>query len=635
MRKFRAPAVPLFTVDPYFSVWSKYTRLNADVPMHWTGARNYVLGAMRVDGVNAAFLGFDRNMRKFEQISLDIDALSTKAVFEGFGIRASVRMMTPLFLDDVNLLSRPVSYMEVRWEPTDGKAHEVSLSVSAEDTLVLNSKGQKPIVTEEFRVGGVSGLKMGAEEQNVLNRSGDDLRIDWGYLYLGMRGETRTEAGAHMIRVEKNLAAGEPGLVLLAYDDVESIQYFGKNLVSPWRDGGKCIRCAITAANEEYETLVSRADKFSAELYAEAVAAGGKKYADLLNLAYRQILAAAKLVRDEAGDLLYISKECFSNGCAATVDVSYPSIPIFLRYNPELVRAMMRPIYKFAASPAWEFDFAPHDAGQYPLVNGQVYGLDRATGKLRYEMQMPVEECGNMIIMEATAVLADGKTDFPKSHFDTLLGWTEYLIRFGDDPENQLCTDDFAGHLAHNCNLSLKAIMGIMGTSVLCDKLGKKDEAEKFAAIAKEKAQSWVARAANGDGSYRLAFDKPDSFSMKYNMVWDKIWGTGLFPAEVVESEIASYFAKMNRYGLPLDSRADNTKSDWLVWTATMAKTKGDFEKFIAPLWRTYDESFSHVPMTDWYDTVTGGKVGFQHRTVQGGLFIKLLEKSGKLAYRK
>ncbi|MDY4898800.1 MAG: DUF1793 domain-containing protein, partial [Eubacteriales bacterium] len=124
-----------------------------------------------------------------------------------------------------------------------------------------------------------------------------------------------------------------------------------------------------------------------------------------------------------------------------------------------------------------------------------------------------------------------------------------------------------------------------------------------------------------------------DTFSMKYNMVWDKIWGTRLFPQNVMRREIASNFTHFNSYGMPLDSRADYTKSDWLVWTATMAASRRDFERFVAPLWDEYNESDSRVPMTDWYDTISGYKVGFQHRTVQGGLFIKLLDASGKLKY--
>ena len=118
-------------------------------------------------------------------------------------------------------------------------------------------------------------------------------------------------------------------------------------------------------------------------------------------MAYRQVVAAHKLAVDENGEILWVSKECFSNGCAATVDVSYPSIPLFLLYNPELVKGMMRPIFRYAASDAWPFDFAPHDAGQFPLLNGQVYanGTDPKD-------QMPVEECGNMLVMMAAVCLA-------------------------------------------------------------------------------------------------------------------------------------------------------------------------------------------------------------------------------------
>ena len=80
-----------------------------------------------------------------------------------------------------------------------------------------------------------------------------------------------------------------------------------------------------------------------------------------------------------------------------------------------------------------------------------------------------------------------------------------------------------------------------------------------------------------------------------------------------------------NKYGMPLDSRADYTKSDWLVWVASMSSSKDIFEKYIEPLWKAYNESSSRVPMTDWYDTVSGKMVSFQHRTVQGGLFMRML----------
>jgi hypothetical protein len=122
---------------------------------------------------------------------------------------------------------------------------------------------------------------------------------------------------------------------------------------------------------------------------------------------------------------------------------------------------------------------------------------------------------------------------------------------------------------------------------------------------------------------------------MKYNMVWDKIWGTELFSDKVVKKEISSNFTRFNKYGMPLDSRCDQTKSDWLVWTATMTKGGAEFKKFIAPLWNFYNETPDRIPMSDWYDTVSGHYIGFIHRTVQGGLYIKMLENSGKLKYTK
>ena len=467
-------------------------------------------------------------------------------------------------------------------------------------------------------------MKMGNENQKPLNRSGDQVRIDWGYLYLASdsaeaKGDVIDVFGDTQVEICAPIKENQPLMFYFAYDDVESIEYFGKHLRSYWNKDGQNILDAIAEAAEEYGVLNERCTAFSKKLYDDAFAAGGEKYAELLSLTYRQVIAAHKLVLDENGDILYISKECNSNGCAATVDVSYPSTPMYLLYNPELVKGMMRPVYKYAESDAWKFDFAPHDIGQYPLLNGQVYGDNQE------KWQMPVEECGNMLVMEANVALATGMADFAAEHLDMLKGWCDYLIRFGTDPENQICTDDFAGHLAHNCNLSLKAIMGIQGMSMIMKMLGDKKLAKFYRSEAEKMAETWLKTAANADGSTKLAFDQPDTYSMKYNMVWDRVWKTKLFSQEFKDSELEHNKKHFNKYGMPLDSRADYTKSDWLVWTASMASSKKVFMQYIAPLWKTYDESESRVPMTDWYDTVSGRWVSFRHRSVQGGLFMRVL----------
>ena len=635
--KLRAPAVPIITVDPYFSVWATDTRLNTAPLVHWSSKPNTIIGTVFVDGVEYSFLGHANSYLKLDQISLDITALSTAAVFEGAGIRLHMRLTTPTILTDLELLTRPVSYMALSYESTDGKAHDVKAQVLVREDLCLKHPRQSEVSVEEVHSGNVHGMRMGNVEQAPLHESGDAICIDWGYVYLTARGEgvttgiVRARDNTVRIAVAMPMCEGQEALYLFAYDDIYSIEYFGRHLRSYWNRDGKTILEAICKAAEDYEEVTARCDSFASTLYADAQAAGGEKYAELLSLAYRQVIAAHKLAIDESGDILYISKECLSNGCAATVDVSYPSTPLFLIYNPELVKGMMRPIYRYADSEHWKsklgYDFAPHDAGQYPLVNGQKYGSHKG---FSLDTQMPVEECGNMIIMEANVALVSGDASFAESHIDTLLAWCDYLIKYGTDPEHQLCTDDFAGHLAHNCNLSLKAIMGIAGMSLILKMLGRERESTKYMRIARKMAKTWRETATNSDGSTKLAFDREGTWSMKYNMVWDKVWGTGIFSQRFMDGELRHNATHINRYGMPLDCRADYTKSDWLVWTASMASTRKTFEKFIAPLWLAYNESNSRVPMTDWYDTKSAYKNGFQHRTVQGGLYMRVLMEKMK-----
>ncbi len=622
--KLRAPAVPLITIDPYFSVWSRDENINFYETEHWTNKPNSIIGTVFIDEKEYLFLGYDRDILKLDQKSIEIDAFSTTVQMENDIISLNLKFTSPVLINDLELLTRPVSYLAVDYKLKDNKKHNVKIDIRVSDELCLDEAGQNDVIKEEVKAGNLIGMRMGNEEQKPLNRSGDDIRIDWGYVYLltnckNAITKTSDRHSREYIHTVCEVNENEKTLFFFAYDDIESIEYFKKPLKSYWNRNGKTILEAIKEASEDYENTLKRCNEFSEKLYNDAVNVGGEKYAELLLLSYRQVIAAHKLVLDENGEILYISKECNSNGCAVTVDVSYPSTPLFLLYNSELVKGMMRPIYKYAQSSEWSFDFAPHDVGQYPLVNGQVYGENQ----LKY--QMPVEECGNMLVMETNVALATKSTEFALSHIETLEKWCKYLIEYGADPGNQLCTDDFAGHLEHNCNLSLKAIMGLRGMAIIMEMAGNQEKAEFYKAEAEKMAENWLKTAVDENGESLLAFDRPGTFSMKYNMVWDRVWGTGLFSQEFMDRELSNNKKYFNKYGMPLDSRADYTKSDWLVWVASMASDKKVFEEFIAPLWLSYNDSTTRVALTDWYDTKSGNMVSFKHRTVQGGLFMKIL----------
>lgn len=617
--EMRMPSVPLIAVDPYFSVWSR-DKINTRDPEHWTGSRNAMRGTVKVDGESLCFLGKPCGA-VIEQKSLDIDAMSTTVVYANDKIELTAVFTSPMLVTDLYYASRPVSYLELSFRSLDGKEHAVSAKVSVSEELVLNLAGEGRACSETAQVGGASAVKMGSGAQKVLWRCGDDVRIDWGYFYLAVKGDARTGNEVfddlYAVYAETDLTSG--ALFAFAYDDIHSLIYFGQPVRAYWKRGGKTIEQAIEEALEEYDTLLARCRSFGENLWEDAVAAGGEKYAELLQLAYRQVMAAHKLAVDEEGKLLYISKECFSNGCAATVDVTYPSAPLFLYYNPELLEGMLRPVMRFAESGDWKYDYAPHDVGCYPFVNGQVY----SAGTEVY--QMPVEECGNMIILTAALCDALGSADFAAEHIRLLEQWNRYLTQYGRDPGNQLCTDDFAGHMPHNCNLSVKAIMGIAGYARILQRLGRDEEAKSAMEKAREYADALCRRAQNIDGSYRLAFDRPETFSLKYNAVWDRLWDTGLFPEEFYAGEIRRYKKEALPYGVPLDSREQYTKSDWLVWAGCLAKDREEFMFFAELLWKAYHTMRTRVPMTDWYYADTSEMCAFRHRSVQGGLFLKLL----------
>ena len=644
MTNFRPPSVPLITVDPYFSIWSSADHLYDDFTRHWTGARNSLTGLISIDSKVFRFMGkVEHNCERYytepkplEQISVEVLPLTTIYTFENELVELKLEFMTPLLLDELEILSRPFSYISYKVNSKNNKEHDIKVyfDISAEAAVDHTTQKVKLSSTDY-------SLCIGTTEQNVLGKAGDDTRIDWGYLHMmapkanclftNSKGRKAFVHGRTIESIDINneytvrddfplmaaVYSSNAGLLCIGYDDIKSMEYFGEHLEAYWRKDGAEFKDAAASSIGDYQSIKEKVNKFDSALIQKGKKAGGERYAQILALAYRQAIAAHKTVWD-GKDLLFISKECFSNGCAATVDVTYPSIPLFLIYNPELVKGMLRPVFEYAKSDAWEFDFAPHDVGTYPLLNGQVYG----DNMLKY--QMPVEECGNMLISTAAVCVAEKSPKFAMENKDSLMKWANYLEQKGFDPENQLCTDDFAGHLAHNSNLSVKAIMGIASWGMICNMI-EQNSGNKYLENARVLAANWK-ETARYDNHYKLAFDLENSWSLKYNLVWDKIFATNIFDKDIFEDEVKYYLTKFNDSGIPLDNRADYTKLDWMLWATVLTENEEFIEKTMDTIMNMINSTTDRVPLTDWYDTVTARQIGFQHRTVVGGLFIRLID---------
>ena len=500
-KSLRYAAVPLVTIDPYLSIWSASNHLYDDVTRHWTDRRSAMSGFVKVDGKWFRFMGTVKTERcrcvkepkGLPQKHCHVTATQSVYDFENELLKLRVTFTSPLLMDDLLLMSRPVSYISYELEYLDGHEHDtqVYFDVSS-DICVENANTELEFIqTNSFVSCG--------RNTNVLERSGDDVLIDWGYLYLLAPDAVHRiydewqrvglfvwKQNCTGIQEKRKVADGHPvlsalrdfgntkkaeGFICIAYDDLYSIEYFGKKLKGFWTANGDDFNAILKKAVEEYDVIKEKCDAFDLA-FRNKTSLVSEKYADLACLAYRQVIAGHKLVHQE-GKPLFFSKECGSNGCIGTVDITYPSMPLFMVYSPCLIKAMLEPVFEYAkGAHGWEFEFAPHDVGQYPKANGQVYGMESADPDYIMAHQMPIEECGNMLLCMAAACKAENDFEYAMTHFAVLKQWADYLVRTGWNPQNQLCTDDFAGHMAHNCNLAIKAILGIAAFGYICNQLG-------------------------------------------------------------------------------------------------------------------------------------------------------------------
>ena len=589
------------------------------------------------------------NFQVVTQKSCVVMPTSTYYAFKCGGVDLDVVFTTPLVMDDLELFTTPLTYISYQVRSNDGATHDVSLLVETSAAMSLSNSSQtaQTRFLSATSCPGLNVVRTGNASQSPLSHTGE--LIDWGYYYVSTQAEqgktlsilTHNEAIGQFLakgqiqeqksyRIDKGspyhsiaytdslgLIGSQPtgSFLSLSYDDVYSIQFFGSNRKPYWAQEGKVsITSRINDLHTNYASIMERCRQMDEKVYDDAYKTGGDKYAEICCAVYRQVCAAHKLVSDNEGNLLYMSRENDSGGFINTLDVTYPSQPLYWIYSPTLAKAMITPILQYAYTGRWNKDWAAHDLGAYPKANGQTYGDG-----------MPVEEAGNMLTLLTLITHLDGDLDNVRKYWKILGRWADYCYVHGKDPKNQLCTDDFMGTSERNANLAVKATLGVRSYAALATMLGQDDVATEYTQKAEEMAEYWKANAYTTVGGvhYLLNFGASGStWSTKYNLIWDQIWGWDLFK-EVRTRELTYYRNKILKYGLPLDSRGTGCKSDWVMWTAAMAPSQLTFSQLANPIWKYINETPSRVPVSDNHRADSGNMWMFRARSVLGGYWMK------------
>jgi hypothetical protein len=558
-RAFTPVSIPLFAIDPSNSLWMNHLLLNGDydqLPL-W--------GQIQIDGASKRFMGDNSHgaTNGFTQKSLSVNATQTIIVLADAVVRLTVTFTSPKLLDELDAIARPVNYVTFDAVSLNGAAHAVQINV--------NSSGGWHI-----------GTSAGAQQT-----------LDFGSV-------GATSVSRH---------------VCVGHDEAVTVKWLGASL-RPWwnRKGDKTFAQMFTDAEAEYARLCPKCQTFDAQVRAEAMVAGDTIYADLCGQGYRQCHYMLKLVAYNDSTPWLFSLEGSSGLLIQTVDVVFPQSPLFLAYNPAVLKMMLDPVFLLYESGHCSVtDPPPHDLGPWPTVNGCNIGYW-------------VEEASNMMIMPAAICHLEKSGAYAQKHWQMLSRWADWLRRNGLDPVSQNSTDDFSGSYPHSCLLATKALLGIGSYVKMATMIGQADSARKYRAIL-DTATAGVIRRGYENGHFKKANDLPGTWSQKYNLVWDKPLGLNVFADSIAANEMKVYLANLHHCGVPLLSTETYNKSDWELWSAAITGKKSDFMALATAEWNYLNESgrvCCAIEDLHFTETCAPRPPGFPGRGVVGGYFIKI-----------
>ncbi|RYP78349.1 hypothetical protein DL771_000534 [Monosporascus sp. 5C6A] len=661
-RPARPPSIPLAVKSPYLNSWLNAGSdggnggyLAGEWPRFWAQQITGWMGFIRVDGVPYAWLGAGPGAALVDQT--DFSYTSTRSTFilnAGGKVEMNVTFLSPVTANDLRRQSLTFSYLDVGVHSLDGAGHDVQLYVDV-------SAGKSIVQWDYDTADGVAYHQFARQEQVEIQEVNQ--QASWGTWYWSTKDDkgltwqsgSDTDVRGNFVRdgvltntkdtdfrpVNQNWPvfgfAKDIGSVNgntistvfsigLTQDAAIKLLGEGDGLTtysSLWKSYFQTGLEAMTFFYNDYHEASRIATDLDNKIATNSLAAAGQDYLTITSLSVRQTFGALQFT-GTADDPVVFLKEISSNSDIQTVDVIFPAIPLLLYLNPQLVQYLLKPLFLNQENGHYPKRSAIHDLGIFPLAKGYPDGNDEP---------MPLEECGNMIIMVLAYAQRTGDVDYLEAHYPILKQWAGFLVDESLIPAHQLSTDDFAGMLANQTNLALKGIIGLRAMSEIADLTGHTEDAASFGDTARSYIDQWQDLGINKAADLphtTLSYGDESSHGLLYNLYANSLLGFGydFVPKSVYDWQSAFYPTVALKYGVPLDTRHTWTKTDWIMWTAAIASedTRNTFIRLLA---RWISETTTHMAFTDLYDAATGdypsAGLRFTARPVVGGHFALLV----------
>ncbi|KAJ3568603.1 hypothetical protein NP233_g5597 [Leucocoprinus birnbaumii] len=659
---FNPADFPLAVRTPYLSAWlpqGSGAALNDVWPTFWTGSVVGWSGFVKVDGQAYSFLGAPvvsgASFNKAVQKSSKFTATQSIFVLSAGPVDLTVTFLSPVEPTDFVKQSAPFSYMAVSAASTDGGSHSVQVysDISAEwvsgDTSLgaTWSTSTGSVITHQVQLANQAVLtevndhtQYGSAFYSTLSASGVSWQtgadVDVRAQFIN-NGQLQNLQDTNFRAIDDNWpvfalahdlgnvggSASAPVVTSIGHIRDPGLQY----IVS---GGGTQLRNLYFLSKystptdvipdflNDYSAALGRANAFDSQLNSDASKISSD-YASIVALSVRQSLGSFEITISKnsdgsynTDDIIVFMKEISSDGNISTVDVIFPSWPIFLYTNPALGKYLLEGLFRYQATGMYPNKYSAHDIGSsYPNALGHNDGNDE---------RMPLEESGNMVIMALSYAQKTNDLSHLQKYRDLLDQWTQFLISEALIPADQISTDDFAGSLANQTNLAIKGIVGIKAMAEIAALLGDSATSSNYSSIASSYVSQFQNLAQSSSGAHlTLSYGDADSWGLTYNLFGDKLLKLNLFPQSIYDQQTNWYSGLSQAYGIPLDTRHTYTKSDWEIWTAAIVTSTSVRDLFISSVRKWASDGRSSQPLGDWYETTNGTPEGFRARPVVGG----------------